>query len=139
MPFRADPQIRVPATLLAVRDLSGFLQKRCADAGIDDSIALELDLALVEAANNIVQHGLGPDEGEIGLSVDFAGTQVTMTLSDNGPPAPEGLFATPAQAPDHFAESGRGMMIMSQCVDSIEYRREGDVNVLVLKKRLLPR
>ncbi|AKM10679.1 ATP-binding protein [Croceicoccus naphthovorans] len=138
MPFAADPQISVPATLLAVRALSDFLRDRCLAAGIDEGAAMELDLALVEAANNIVQHGLAGAADKIGLSVDLTDETATLVLTDGGPPAPADLFISDAAAPDPLAESGRGMMIMHQCVDSVAYDSEGGVNTLTLTKRLLP-
>lgn len=138
MPFAADPQISVPATLLAVRDLSDFLRDRCIASGIDDGAAMELDLALVEAANNIVQHGLEGATGQIALSVDLTEDWATLVLTDSGPPAPADLFSGDAAPPAPLAESGRGMMIMQQCVDGISYCSESGVNTLTLTKRLSP-
>ena len=63
MPSRSDPFIRVPANLEAVRDLAAWAQGACSDAGVADDIALELELALVEAATNIVVHAM-PGEGD---------------------------------------------------------------------------
>lgn len=138
MPFAADPQISVPATLLAVRALSDFLLDRCLCAGIDDGAAMELNLALVETANNIVQHGGEGAGGKIGLSVELSAERAILVLTDGGPPAPADLFTVDATAPDPLAESGRGMMILHQCVDSVAYDSKGGVNTLTLTKRLLP-
>ncbi|GGD54256.1 ATP-binding protein [Croceicoccus pelagius] len=137
MSFAADPQISVPATLLAVRDLSDFLRDRCLAAGIDEGAAMELDLALVEAANNIVQHGLEGAGDKIGLSLELTDEIATLVLTDGGPPASADLFTADAAAPDPLAESGRGMMIIQKCVDSVDYDSEGGVNRLTLTKRLL--
>ncbi|QQN73354.1 ATP-binding protein [Croceicoccus sp. YJ47] len=141
MPSRSDPFIRVPANLEAVRDLAAWAQGACSDAGVADDIALELELALVEAATNIVVHAMPGDGnadavGEITCTAHFTADAVRFTLNDDGAPAPAGTFTTATTPADPLAETGRGMAILQLCIDELEYSRANGRNRLELRRRL---
>lgn len=123
------------ARLEEVRGLAAFMVSRCEAAGISPDAIMELELALVEAANNIVVHGYeGRADGEIGLSLSIGEDLVELELTDGGPPVPEGALEPRPVSFD--AESGRGMGIIYACVDRLDYRRTGGVNHLLLAKRV---
>ena len=124
-----------------MRDLAAWAQGACSDAGVADDIALELELALVEAATNIVVHAMPGDGdvdriGEMTCTAHFTVDVVRFTLSDDGAPAPEGTFTTAMQPADPLAETGRGMAILQLCVDELEYSRTNGRNRLQLRRRL---
>lgn len=125
------------ARLEEVRSLAAFTLSRCEAAGVPADAIAELELALVEAANNIVIHGHeGKDDGRIGLAVRIDAETVELELTDRGPPvAAEALEPRPISLDD---ESGRGMAIIHACVDHVGYRRADGVNHLLLVKRISP-
>lgn len=110
--------------------------RRCAGGAVPDAALIDLELALVEAANNIVIHGYaGRDDGLIHMTVAHDQAAVMLDLWDEGAPMPEGrLSACRAFSPD--AESGRGIGIIQSCIDDIAYSREGNRNHLRLTKLL---
>lgn len=99
-------------------------------------IAFDCELALVEAANNIVEHGYaGKPEGEMSLAVTFADKALTMELVDAGASLPCDQFSQREMVPLD-ATSGRGTAIILSCIDDVTYASEHGINRLVLIKRL---
>ena len=127
--------LTVPAELLAVRELAAFLHETCAAGGLDEREVLDLELALVEAATNVVEHGYqGREGGAMTLQIRIAPREVALILIDEGKPAPEGTF-TKCHVVDWDALDGRGISIVQTCVDEIEYSTTGNRNRLSLRKR----
>ena len=104
---------------------------------IDEMTAFDCELALVEAANNVIEHGCaGLPEGEVTLLVGISLDAVRMELVDRGAPVPDGQFMRcEIVSPD--AARGRGTSIIQSCIDSIEYSSENGLNRLVMTKRLV--
>lgn len=129
-------ELSVPASLEEVRRLAEHLRTACAASAIDEMTAFECELAMVEAANNVVEHGYaGCPEGELTLIVQIAGDAVRMELVDRGVPVPDGQFQRSDPVPLE-ATGGRGTGIIQSCVDVIAYASENGVNRLVMTKRL---
>ncbi|GGN48627.1 hypothetical protein GCM10011349_18490 [Novosphingobium indicum] len=128
--------ISVAANLMEVRRLAEHLRMACADKAIDELTTFDCELALVEAANNVVEHGYqGRPEGELTLIVQIAGSTIRMELLDRGTPVPDGQFLRCETVPPD-ATHGRGTGIIQSCMDGIEYTSENGLNRLVMTKRL---
>ncbi|MGE0669145.1 MAG: ATP-binding protein [Sphingomonadales bacterium] len=128
--------VRVPAELEAVRLLGQELRKACEQAGMSEAAAFEIELAMVEAANNIVIHGYAGREGaEIGMDVRVEHGAMEVALTDTGSPIPaEAIAQTGAVGDD--SEHGRGIAIILAFVDSMDYRSSDGFNRLLLRKAL---
>ena len=124
------------ARLDCVPSLADHLRRCCAGGAVPDAALIDLELALVEAANNIVIHGsAGRDAGVIEMTVAHDEAAIMLDLWDDGARMPEGQLS--ACRPFSLdAESGRGIGIIQSCIDDIAYNREGDRNHLRLTKRL---
>lgn len=134
----SDPpaeHIAIRCDLFEVRKLAEWLKARCRDAELSPEVLIELELALVEAANNIVEHGgLGPDD-TIRFGCRITPDSVAMTLSDRGSPHPGDLYADPHAAPLDATRS-RGVAVILACVDDVHYVRHDGWNLFTLTKRL---
>jgi serine/threonine-protein kinase RsbW len=117
----------------AVRDFAGA-------AGLETSAIDDLELATVEAANNIVLHGYhGATDRRYALAINVARGEVRVVLSDSGEAIPPAVLAAPASAEWNLDdESGRGLAIIRACTDRMEYGRVRGRNRLLLAKRLPP-
>jgi serine/threonine-protein kinase RsbW len=126
------------ATVSTVRILAEHLKSWCESARVDPTAAFDIELAMVEAANNIVDHGYEPgSDGTIGFSAWIKGDEVTVVLTDKGSPVPPGFFDR-AEMPDPMALGGRGSGIIQACVDRVSYVSGGGENRLILTKRCPP-
>lgn len=124
--------LRIPARLEAVARFASVVREVGEAAGLGETEVVELELAVVEAANNIVSHGYDGASGEIEMRV--AGEiGVAVELIDTGRPIPPGLLENPPSV-SLDAERGRGLAIIRTCVDRLEYSSVQGTNRLRLFK-----
>jgi serine/threonine-protein kinase RsbW len=137
-PLPVKRSLRVAANFANVRQLASFLHGACRDAGVDEAVCIDLELAMVESANNIVEHGYRQGGGGgIEVNLRFDPASVVLTLSDTGTPIPSDNLSDGRPVPPDAVE-GRGIGIVRSCVDEVSYSSEAGVNRLRLTKRLPP-
>jgi serine/threonine-protein kinase RsbW len=92
--------------------------------------------AFSEALNNVVLHGYGSEQGEIGIEVELGHDHLTIRLTDYG------RSFDPAAAPppdlESLPESGLGVFIMRSFMDHVTYAA-GVPNTLSMTKYLVTR
>jgi len=94
-----------------------------------------LTLALEECASNIVNHALRRDPLQtFQVSFHHNGDELTVELSDTGPPFDP--TAAPAPAPAADSPGGWGILLVRRYTDAMLYSRVGNTNRLILTKRL---
>lgn len=131
-------------SLMGVRYLGAAIRGICALV-LREEQAAEFDLALVEAATNIVKHGFsGRLDGRVRLRLGISDNRVEIELRDNGS-AFDPLLAAPQNAPwdtdryesfDTLPEGGFGVSLVHALVDGCTYRRQDNENVLILWKNI---
>ena len=134
-PPSAPPEaaISVDAQLEEVRRLTDCIRRFAEAHGSDEAALIDLELAVVEAANNIVLHGYSGAAGRISLQAVKSDDRLCVELVDTGAPIPAASLERPASA-EHCAESGRGLAIIRACVDELAYESANGVNKLSLLK-----
>jgi len=125
--------------LQAFRD---FIENACRRAGIEQSAAFDLKLAVDEACSNIIEHGYaGNESGPIGVSFDAQGEQVVVAIVDRGRPF-DPKTVRPPDLDSRWQDrrvGGLGWYLMSRSVDRISYDsdpKRGNRLTLVKKVRL---
>ena len=105
-------------------------------AGLGETAAGDLELATVEAANNIIIHGFEhAAAARYQVRIALRDGEVQVLLSDSGPAIPTAVLVDVAEWRAD-AISARGVAIIRACVDRFEYRRSRGRNYLLLGKRL---
>lgn len=131
---------RVPARLADVRLIGLSVHSLFADLGFDELEAFQLELAVTEAANNIVKHSYKfRKNSSINMKFSTTPSQVSCVFVDTGIfenfLKNNGLdaIATDTKA---LPPSSRGIFIICDVMDEVSYRRSGDKNILTLVKYL---
>jgi serine/threonine-protein kinase RsbW len=132
--------ITVPATLDSLAAISDFITDGTARAGLDDRAAWQVQLAIDEAATNIIQHGYeGTTGGNIQLSWHVDGNQFVVMLRDHG----RGFNPDDVPAPDITSPleerqaGGLGLYIMSRLMDAVAFEfNQQQGNLLTMTKRI---
>ncbi|WP_158306960.1 ATP-binding protein [Solidesulfovibrio fructosivorans] len=98
--------------------------------------AILIELAVCEALNNAIIHGLPdrPDEF-VQLEIAHASDRIVFSISDCGPGMPEGIERIGYEQRISLASRGRGIAIMRDVMDSVTYERRDGRSVLKLVKR----
>jgi len=103
-------------------------------SGDRDTLAYHLDLVLTEATTNAIQYGSPTDAKQsvrVCLSIDDK--TLCVRVFDHG----QGfdLNAVPTLDLDDLDERGRGMFLIRSLMDSVEYRKTENGNVLEMRKK----
>lgn len=132
----ADLSLSCEATFEGVRLLAERLRDWCEDASLPEAARMDLELALVEAANNVVRHGYGKTgSGSLTFEIRKVPHGVELVLSDKGSPIPAARLHS-IHSPAFESESGRGLALIAACTDRFGYTEGRDGNRLVLFKAI---
>ena len=131
--------LELKATPEEVMRAVGRLQQFCKAHRVEEKAIQGLMLGLEEMASNVVNHAYRHDPLEsFRVAVQFGGDRVLVELRDHGP------AFDPLQAPEPALEDededrpegGWGIRLVRHSIDELEYRREGDENVLQMTKHI---
>lgn len=136
-----------PAAEQAIEDLHLLLEQLWLDAAfVPEPDRMAFTTAVIEAASNVVQHGV-PAEGAtllLGVELTVAVARLRAVISEIGAapmdPVPDLTGPTGPAALDDDAlledydESGRGLSMIRALVTTVTVEREGDTNIWVLSR-----
>lgn len=114
------------------------LRHFCSGLEIPESAQQQLALALEESCSNIVNHAYLRDTQKTFLvKFSFNGNELTIELRDRGPPFdPKQALQKMNDRRDDDRVGGWGLPLVERSVDTWDYRRENDENVLRLTKQV---
>jgi len=130
--FDADKlDLKLSVTLAADRDavdpvvrsvMNVVREMNCAPGREDD-----IELALTEALANAVVHGAKSDPSKI-VECDVACDQqhgILIVVRDPGTGFDPAKIANPCQGENIFASSGRGIYLINQLMDDVQFHKNG--------------
>lgn len=131
----------VPATLDSLAPISTFITQATAQAGLDDHAAWQVQLAVDEAATNIIQHGYDSDQqGNIELSWQIESEALVVRLRDYGRRFnPDDVPPPDIESPlEERQAGGLGLYLMSRLMDDVRFDFDDQRgNLLTLTKRIV--
>ena len=133
--------LTVPARREAFAALSAWLEARLAPLKPSPKARRQLLVAADEILTNVASYAYPLDApGELQVTLRHAAGALSLTFADRGTPY-DPLTAPPPDLTLPLAErapGGLGLLIVRKTMDAVDYRRDGDRNVLTLTKRLTP-
>lgn len=108
------------------------------DATLSDDTIDNIQVALSEALNNVVEHAfVHLPASEVCLCITCGPSKLCVTIVDSGAPLPEALLSDPGMpdldvAPDALPEGGFGWSLIHTLTKDIAYQREDGINRLCL-------
>lgn len=129
-------ELEVSSAPTQLRQLRAFVRRLCAEEGVDEDTAASMELAIGEAAANVMQHAYGGREDRpIRLEVKISDGVMDVALRHRG--VMLARHEVPPPAFDGSRTGGFGVFIMEQCADEVHYTEESDgVACIRLIKRL---
>lgn len=130
--------LTLAASLDDVPAAGGAVRQLCLQAGVDAHDAALVELAIVEALQNTIEHGYAGQPGHLELDARIDDDQIRVVLRDTAP-AIDLQRVTSAQAGDDdpadrtsLRERGRGLEIIRGVFDEVTFSRADDRNHLAL-------
>ncbi len=138
-----EKELQLPATINSLTTLGVALRQFLASLPVNEVWIYPLDLALCEAASNIIRHGYHDDpSAHYRVRFRHDARAVTVDIYDSGVPVPEERRQPPVIDPDapltleSLSEGGRGMRLIFSGVDRVSYHQGDMENQLTLVKTL---
>jgi serine/threonine-protein kinase RsbW len=135
--------LTVPATLESLAQISAFVNEASQRAGLDVHTAWQVELAVDEAATNIIQHGYDPDRpGIIELTWRIEDGRLVITLRDYGRRFnPDDVPPPDVSSPlEERQPGGLGLYLMNQLMDQVRFDfDDANGNLLTMVKYIQPR
>lgn len=120
----------IPAAVSHLPVVLEAIRAEAAAVGFHQNDLWKLELPLEEAIVNIIRHAQTDEGVEVSIErTDPAG--LSVTIIDRGV-AFDPLEAE--QLTDSSVIGGQGVALMRKCLDTVQYRRESDTNILTLIK-----
>ncbi|MFN8587751.1 MAG: ATP-binding protein [Candidatus Eisenbacteria bacterium] len=138
-PMRAVT-LRTDSRLANVELVGRAVRGLCGAAGMDGRDCAHVELALVEAVNNVVRHAYHGRAGGL-VEVVFVAEpdRISLEVADEGEP----MAPRPAPVIDFdpddlqaLPEGGMGLYLIHSVMDSVEYHSHGGRNSLVMTRRI---
>jgi len=131
--------ITYPARFEFLDEIRDFVGAIAREGGFSDKEIYSLQLAADEAASNIIEHAYeGLAEGNIRISCDVRGNEITITMLDTGKPFDPSQVKEPNIKADLSKRQigGLGIYLMRKLMDDIRYESNpGGGNLLTMRKR----
>ncbi len=129
----------LPNDIETIPQLNEFIDLVAEEVGLDMSLTMSLNLAMEEAVVNVMDYAY-PDgqKGNVGIEVTADQEWMTFVITDTGiafdPTTKEDADTT--LSAEERPIGGLGIFLVRQLMDGINYKREGNKNVLTLRKKL---
>jgi len=121
------------------------INKLCSLTPLSDSESNQIELCVVEAVNNSIEHAYGKEKGhEVEVGFTLHADRLVVDVCDTGKPMEEGfieqkdisLLEIDPDDLDNIPEEGRGIPIMKEIMDTVTYETENGKNCLTLIKSI---
>lgn len=113
--------LKIESRLEHIRFLTAGFRGVCQELAIAEAMTAQLELALTEAVNNVIEHAYAMEAGHpvlLDIAYDDKAKEVTLIVTDHGQTAPESLpLDTGLPDPDSLPEGGWGLNIIQHFVD----------------------
>ena len=128
------------ATELDARKAIATISDRLRASWLSRDQADEVEIALAEAVNNVVEHAYAnkAEPGDVRIMCSLRTAQLDIRICDAGVPLPEnrlppGLAADVSVAREDLPEGGFGWFLIRELTSEIRYDRCGLINHLSLR------
>lgn len=128
---------RFPGRFESLGKISLFVKKAAEDVGLDETQTYAVELAVDEAASNIIEHAYGAEDvGDIYCACIINNDRLTVILKDKGKPFdPDAVPEVNTKLSlDERTPGGAGVFLMRKVMDSVQFEFTHEENILTMVK-----
>ena len=129
----------LPNDIETIPQLNEFIDSVAEEMALDMSLTMSLNLAMEEAVVNVMDYAYPEgQQGNVEIEAMTDGEWLTFVISDSGVPFDPTTKedADTTLSAEERPIGGLGIFLVRQLMDVIQYQRDGDKNVLTLRKKL---
>jgi len=127
--------LRLSSTYKSVADIERLIDKVCTNVGVNEDAYGNVLIAVTEAVNNAIQHGNRENEElSIDVSVKDNQNKVCFSVKDEGVGFDFENLPDPTSPENLLKENGRGIFLMRNLADKVEFTGQGNEVCLFFNK-----
>jgi serine/threonine-protein kinase RsbW len=120
-------EFEIPSDLALMEGVLKYLLERVSKLGLIEAEGSNLFVALDEAFVNAVKHGNKNDPAKLlRVAAEITPTEASFTIEDQGEGFDVGTIPDPCDPANLFKSSGRGVLLMYNIMDEVEYNAQGN-------------
>ncbi|MBO4821316.1 MAG: SpoIIE family protein phosphatase [Prevotella sp.] len=131
--------LTLPCDVNEITRLVEMVEEVCGEVGLPPSATMQVNLALEEAVVNVMNYAypLGKD-GDVTIEAEANTERIKFVVSDSGQPFDPTIKEEVdiAQPLEERAIGGLGIHLIRRYMDSINYERRDNRNILTLRKKI---
>ena len=131
-----DESIVLKSDLKEIRDLNNFIKKVGAALLLDEKMTRKIRLAVEEAVVNVMEYAYPEGKkGNVTVAAKADSNRLKIIITDQGKPfdPTQKEKADVSLTAEERPIGGLGLLLVRELMDSINYEREGNSNVLTLR------
>jgi serine/threonine-protein kinase RsbW len=127
--------LKLSSTYKSVADIERLIDKVCTNVGVNEDAYGNVLIAVTEAVNNAIQHGNKENERlSINVSVSDNREKVRFSVKDEGLGFDFENLPDPTAPENILKENGRGIFLMQNLADNVEFKGKGNEVSLFFNK-----
>lgn len=112
------------------------LMRRAKDAGFPERrLRLNLRVGVCEALANAIRHGRPAQDQSVQIEASFSSTRIEVLIEDPGGGFDPASVPDPTLPENLSRPGGRGVFLIRELMDQVEYNAEGNALTMVLYAR----
>jgi serine/threonine-protein kinase RsbW len=130
----------IPASFSSLEKIRDYFSLAAQEAGLDEDAVFEVQVAVDEAASNIIDHAYkGECESKIECTYELLSDGLKLILHDHGKPFEPEKVELPdiVSNPSQRKQGGLGLYFMRQMMDEVNFsfNKDGGNNLTMFKQR----
>jgi len=132
--MQANFILELPNDLRAIERAVDYLMSRCYEAGFNrDRLRLNLRVGVSEALANAMLYGNASDpDKRVLVEAHFTANSVVVRVTDEGSGFDPDALPDPTLPANRTRPHGRGIFLIRQLMDRVEFNREGNSITMIL-------
>ena len=136
--MRYQNHLTLPNDVQEVPQLNAFVDEVCETAGLDMSTTMKINLAIEEAVVNVMNYAYPNGKGDVDIDVQINDEHLKFVIIDSGTPFDPTVKAEvdTTLSAEQRSIGGLGIHLIRQIMDTINYERVDNKNLLTLSKNI---
>ena len=133
--YKVIESLKLASDVQSIASVEKLIDKVCSNIGVNEESYGNVLIAVTEAVNNAIQHG-NKQNGNLKIDVSVLdNTQnICFSVKDEGPGFDFNNLPDPTSPDNILKENGRGIFLMKNLADKVEFTGEGNEVSLFFSK-----
>ena len=133
--YKIIESLKLASDFQSIATIEKLIDKVCSNIGVNEESYGNVLIAVTEAVNNAIQHGNKQNGAlEIDVSVLDSTKNICFSVKDEGPGFDFNNLPDPTSPDNILKENGRGIFLMKNLADKVEFTDEGNKVSLFFSK-----